>query len=279
MINRHLTAIIIIAITSLCSLAKAEDASLGQFPKLDRDIDGIAAIKQGQLLIPESVRNKPIWIAFLADNAISLETSQRLQQTLSNMGYTITAKQEDAALRIEVLGNARIRNEEDNSFDTENVAIRDILPGNLAVNSFQQANPTPRPIDGGIANEANKAINQVGGSTGGGLAGIGVAIGVNVIRALFNSNSKDNAKPFQNMVGARSNRPLICFDACRRTHHEITLNILIPAQGNTGSQWLSITVDKLSNSVEVESMEKLANLAFNRMIEELSQSLLGKVTP
>ena len=221
-------------VSSYVSVASAEEQP--KFPVMQRDAAGIGTIAQGNLPLPSPDQVKKVWIGFLAKDGVSRETTNRLQEVLEKAGYRVTNNKDLANLKITVAGFARIRNELDNSFDTGSVMIKDIVPS-LQMDTIVYGNSTPdyhpdRPVDAAVIDGANQAILQSGGSTAGGIAGLGIAVGINMLRSLFDSSPEIKNKPFQNIVGDKGDRPLLCFDACRKTHHEVVLNFGMVPEGS-----------------------------------------------
>lgn len=244
------------------------------FPVTQRDAAGIGKIEQGSISLPSPDIAKKVWIGFMAKDGVSRETTNRLQEVLEKTGYRVTNNKDLANIKITVSGFARIRNELQNSFDTGSVLIKDITPS-LQMDTIVYGNSTTeyhpdRSADAGIINGANQAITQSGGSTSGGLAGLGVAVGINLLRDIFESSPEVKNKPFQNIVGDKGDRPLICFDACRKTHHEVVLNIAMTSADNPDvNANYSLYVDKLSTSVDEKAMNSLANLSFELATKHL----------
>lgn len=263
-------------VSSYVSVASAEEQP--KFPVMQRDAAGIGSIAQGNLPLPSPDQVKKVWIGFLAKDGVSRETTNHLQEVLEKAGYRVTNNKDLANLKITVTGFARIRNELDNSFDTGSVMIKDIVPS-LQMDTIVYGNSTPdyhpdRPVDAAVIDGANQAILQSGGSTAGGIAGLGVAVGINMLRSLFDSSPEIKNKPFQNIVGDKGDRPLLCFDACRKTHHEVVLNFGMVPEGSLDVKYTySLYLDKLATSVDEKGMNSLANMAFDIAAKHLSTQI------
>lgn len=277
MINCHLFKILTVITVSSLFLTSVQADESSKLPDLKRNADGIAVIESGNIQLPSPASNKKLWIGFMAKDGLSRETTNRLQEVFEKLGFKVTNNKELAAIRLEVAGLARIRNEAENSFDTGSVMIKDITTTGLIMDTIVYGNSTAeyhadRPEDLGIADGATKLIRQAGGSDSIGLAGLGVAWGINKVIQIFEKSPDAKNVPFQNIVGDKGSRPLICFDACRRTHHEVILNVLMPAQENLASQHYSVHVDKLATSVDEDGMHKLASMAFDMLAKHLAAS-------
>lgn len=263
-------------VSSYVSVASAEEQP--KFPVMQRDAAGIGTIAQGNLPLPSPDQVKKVWIGFLAKDGVSRETTNRLQEVLEKAGYRVTNNKDLANLKITVAGFARIRNELDNSFDTGSVMIKDIVPS-LQMDTIVYGNSTPdyhpdRPVDAAVIDGANQAILQSGGSTAGGIAGLGIAVGINMLRSLFDSSPEIKNKPFQNIVGDKGDRPLLCFDACRKTHHEVVLNFGMVPEGSLDVKYTySLYLDKLATSADEKGMNSLANMAFDIAAKHLSTQI------
>lgn len=263
-------------VSSYVSVASAEEQP--KFPVMQRDAAGIGSIAQGNLPLPSPDQVKKVWIGFLAKDGVSRETTNHLQEVLEKAGYRVTNNKDLANLKITVTGFARIRNELDNSFDTGSVMIKDIVPS-LQMDTIVYGNSTPdyhpdRPVDAAVIDGANQAILQSGGSAAGGIAGLGVAVGINMLRSLFDSSPEIKNKPFQNIVGDKGDRPLLCFDACRKTHHEVVLNFGMVPEGSLDVKYTySLYLDKLATSVDEKGMNSLANMAFDIAAKHLSTQI------
>lgn len=272
------TALSTLLVSLLIGIQQHSFASdeVSDFPTMQRDSVGIGKIEQGKVSLPSPELAKKVWIGFLAkDGLVSRETTNRLQETLEKAGFKVTNNRDLANIKITVSGVARIRNEMKNSFDTGNVLIKEIAP-TLQMDTIVYGNSTPdfhanRGLDAGIIQGSNSAISQTGVSTGGGLAGLGVAVGINLLRDIFESSPEVKNKPFQNIVGDKGDRPFICFDACRKTHHEVILNVTSSSSENPEiATNYSIYVDKLGTSVDEKGMGAIASIALEATIKQLT---------
>lgn len=278
MIDRYSLKMLTAIAVSCLVLKSAQADESNTFPELKRNADGIAVIEAGKIQLPSPAVDKKVWIGFMAKDGLSRETTNRLQELFEKLGYKVTNNKELATIRLEVTGLARIRNEAKNSFDTGSVMIKDIKASSLVMDTIVYGNSTTeyhadRPEDLGIADGATKLIRQAGGSDSIGLAGLGVAWGINKVIQIFEKSPDVKNAPFQNIVGDKGGRPLICFDACRRTHHEAILNVLVPSQESNTSPQYSIYVNKLSTNVDEESMHNLANMALDVLAKHLASSI------
>lgn len=209
-----------------------------------------------------------IWLDFYTGIHVAPVTTAKLRVALAKSGFQFAANEVDSKASITVGGYARIRNEA-GSYDTGKVFLGEILEQNtmMAEQSATSVGKRPVHLDAGVMQQASRAVTASGYSGNTLAAGAGVALlsdwlgDVSGLRGLING-------AFAKALGAKGNRPLLCFGSCKRTTHEVVLDLSV-WRGKEFKTY-TLTVSKQADDIEDDLIPPLTESALSLLLEKLS---------
>lgn len=228
---------------------------------------GAQLSESGSIMLPPDAAES-MWLDFYTSIQVAPVTTARLRVALAKTGYRFAANEAEAKATITISGYARIHNEA-GSYDTGKMFLGEVLEENVAIvdqSATSAAERNALAYDAGVSQQAGRLLSSQGAS-GSFAGGIGTAIAADWLADASGLRGALNGA-FRKAVGAKGNRPLICFGACKRTIHEVVIDLSV-WQGKEFKTY-TLTVSKTADDIEDELIPHLAESALSILLEKLS---------